>query len=537
MLGNGEDNQYVRGHDGDFVDFYSTGFGEPSGDMDQSDGGSATVARVEGGNENSCGQMDKTIQEMVDKFAGYLASKNWKDGGYYISDVYASGSSEAAAALADRLVQRLELFRRGFAAVSVHNDHVHTIHSCAYSNRQCRCSFKRFPEAQKQLRRSIRKYRSVETLQLRDWKNIVQYFCTKQRRVKVFKVFGTNERIPCEITDLSDHCLSSQNVGGSVPSVEDSYDTCDNDDQLDGPSLPANVATVRVRNPRYKIVPGGEGGLRGFTGVIFNIIKNIAVCPLSNVVYCREYLENTKVAANRLDDRDVKNALDMFCSVVNQWKNDDFKYYYKDPKTVKLWSARNMYLFDTYYLDETESRDVVNKLLNLQCGLLGKLEFCHTLTTILDMSKPKLNSLLIQSPPSGGKNFFFNAIRDYYLNSGEMCNPNRYNNFAYQDCHNRRIIMWNEPNYEPSEIENLKKLLGGDNFSINIKCKPQGNVKRTPVIITCNECPNFCYDPAFADRLKVYQWQSAPFLKDYNKYPRPDIVMDEVQTNSSKYRH
>ena len=69
-------------------------------------------------------------------------------------------------------------------------------------------------------------------------------------------------------------------------------------------------------------------------------------------------------------------------------------------------------------------------------------------------------------------------------------------------------------------------LFGGDNLSANVKCKPQANVKRTPVICMSNVVPRFANHEAFADRVITYYWNAAPFLKEVIKKPRPDSVMN-----------
>ncbi|KAL3272069.1 hypothetical protein HHI36_022531 [Cryptolaemus montrouzieri] len=173
---------------------------------------------------------------------------------------------------------------------------------------------------------------------------------------------------------------------------------------------------------------------------------------------------------------------------------------------------------------------ICNELLEYQLGD-NVLDFKRMLINILESNIPKLNCMCIVSPPSAGKNFFFDGVRDYLLNVGQMCNPNRSNHFAYQDCYNKRIIIWNEPNYESSELENLKMLFAGDNLSANVKNKPQANVKRTPVIILSNNEPAFVRHHAFRDRIVTYYWKSAPYLKEYDKKPLPLACINCLKKN------
>lgn len=478
--------------------------------------------------QNEIESIDSTLGEefrsMVSRLVSKLEETSREDGGHYVSDVFGCGNPERAASLAKELAFRARSFRRSFIGIFIHNDHVHAIHDCAYSNKSCRCAFKEFPEAKSDLRRLLRKPPSLETFQRRDWENITIYFCTKGRRPTFFKIGGTIQRLPSEITSLSDPFLSGENEGGSESSLENCHDPIDYDHFRKRDITPKDAGSTRMRKRRRAIEPGGADGFGGNTGIILDLIKNYAICPLSEIVYTKEYLEKS-VAIKRLDDREVKNVIDTHASIINTWKRDDFINFYNNPLTIKVWSARSIDQFDNYYLSYEDSQDIINLLLDYQLDDM-KYQFVYNLINVIEMAIPKCNCFLIISPPSAGKNFFVDAIKDYFLNVGQMQNPNKYNTFAYQDCHNRRMLIWNEPNYEPRETENLKLLFGGDNLSANVKCKPQANVKRTPIICLSNNTPRFIGDTAFDDRVIYYYWKTAGFLKDCNKKPRPDAVMN-----------
>uniref|UniRef100_A0AAU7DZY8 NS1 protein n=1 Tax=Coleura bat parvovirus TaxID=3141917 RepID=A0AAU7DZY8_9VIRU len=498
--------------------------GQSSWVLDQDVAGNASGTNVQDETSAIDQPLEQELQSMVDRFVSRLEKENWEDSGYYVSDVYACESVSRAAGLAKKLAERARDFRRGFIGIALHGNHVHSIHSCAYSNKCCRCSFKDFPEAKEDIRRLLRKPPPIETFKRSDWENITKYFCTKGRRATFFKINGVVQGLPIEITNLSDIILSGKVEGRPYASLEDCNDPLDNNSERKRGIAPKGDGSSGARKRRGVSNTGGPGGIRGVPGVILSIIERYAVCPLSEIVYTREYLEN-QIALKRLDDRDVKNAIDCHAGIINTWSREDFVKFYTNPNTVKIWSARSIDLVDLYYLSYEESQAVILKLLQYQCGD-NYVTFVKDLINVVDMRIPKCNCFLIVSPPSAGKNFLVDAVKDYFLNVGQMQNPNKYNTFAYQDCHNRRLLIWNEPNYEPRETENLKMLFGGDNLSANVKCKPQANVKRTPVICMSNVMPRFADHDAFVDRVIKYYWNSAPFLKDVSKKPRPDAVMD-----------
>jgi len=497
---------------------------ESSRDMVEDIGGESTTSNIQGSSTSIVTTLDEKLQNLVDRFVSRLEEKNWKDSGYYISDLYACESPERAAGVAKRLEQRAESFRRGFIGISIHGNHVHSIHSCPYTSRTCRCSFKNFPEAKEDIRRLLRKPRAIETFKRSDWENITKYFCTSGRRTTFFKVFGALQRIPLEITSLSHTSVPSEDGGGSFTGVEDCRDPFELHPRSETPDIPTRPRIKRMCKRSYPIILGGSGGVGGSTGIVLDLLNKCAVCPLTGIVYTKEYLENNSVACKRLNSLDVQSAIDARASVLNTWKYSDFVDFYTKEDTILIWSALSVDEFDTYYYSYDESQSIILQLLEHQLGE-GIYNFASTLIDTLERNVPKRNCFVVISPPSAGKNFFFDAVRDFYLSAGQMLNPNKYNQFAYQDCHNRRIIIWNEPNYEPRETENLKMLFAGDNISANVKCKPQANVKRTPIIVLSNTQPLFTRQSEFNDRIVVYYWQTAPFLKGCDKKPRPDAVM------------
>lgn len=93
-------------------------------------------------------------------------------------------------------------------------------------------------------------------------------------------------------------------------------------------------------------------------------------------------------------------------------------------------------------------------------------DFLTKLVDVLDKQRPKLNTFHVYSSGSNaGKNLFFDCVLHCLLNFGQIANFNKYSGFPLQDCFSRRIIMFNEPSFEPSAIETLKMLFGGDPFT------------------------------------------------------------------------
>lgn len=147
--------------------------------------------------------------------------------------------------------------------------------------------------------------------------------------------------------------------------------------------------------------------------------------------------------------------------------------------------------------------------------------FLVSLVDIIDKRLPKCNALVVKSPPSGGKNFFFDMILAILLSYGQLGQANKHNVFAFQEAPNKRVLIWNEPNYCSSLTDTLKMMFAGDPYTVRVKHQMDTHVKRTPIIILTNNNVNFMGDLAFRDRIVKFQWKAAPFLKDIECKPYP----------------
>ena len=187
-------------------------------------------------------------------------------------------------------------------------------------------------------------------------------------------------------------------------------------------------------------------------------------------------------------------------------------------------------LFNTSmdYGSREESLIWIDDLLKFQFN--DDLEsICHFLTSLVDVIDkrlPKCNSLCVKSPPTAGKNFFFDMIFAIILNYGQLGQANKHNVFAFQEAPNKRLLLWNEPNYCASLTDTIKMMLGGDPYTVRVKHMQDTHVKRTPVIILTNNNVNFMSDIAFRERIVKFEWKYAPMLKNIEMKPYPLCFFD-----------
>lgn len=182
-----------------------------------------------------------------------------------------------------------------------------------------------------------------------------------------------------------------------------------------------------------------------------------------------------------------------------------------------------MFIASMPYGEMIESIDIIDKLLKYQFMDDDEeiYKFLMAVVNIVDKKIPKCNCLVVKSPPSAGKNFFFDMIFAICLNYGQLGCANKHNVFAFQEAPNKRILVWNEPNYESALNDTIKMMLGGDPYTVRVKNQMDAHVKRTPIIAMTNANVPFMGDLAFVDRIIKFNWKAAMFLKEISFKPYP----------------
>lgn len=403
-----------------------------------------------------------------------------------------------------------------FFFVSQHAEHVHIIHSCPYSNRSCRCGIWDAITTNHVLRRNPKNRCKCSQLSTEDWQNVLQYTISGGRVGCYYQVGDTHigpcsrhkyiQPIGCAGNELPTLVESEANS-----SVDDIF-KAESDTALHQPNKRGNdeesTSTKRSRNQiEEKIV---------------QLMLQLLPIPLIDIVYTEEYLtSNLKYIRQRHPA--VQDAADMVLAKINLMSIKELynmstsSQHNPGPRYHAVKTDR-----DEFYYSLEESVKIYKKLLIYQLGDYERVYmFCKQLFNVLDMVKPKRNTFVIIGEQSSGKNFFVDPIAASLVNVGFLGNPNKHNNFAYQDCVNRRIIIWNEPNYESSETDTLKMLLGGDTCPVRVKFRNDCVVHRTPIIIMSNEDLPLINDPVFQNRIYVHYWKTCPMLVEYTKKCHP----------------
>lgn len=254
------------------------------------------------------------------------------------------------------------------------------------------------------------------------------------------------------------------------------------------------------------------------------LLEKTAISPLEGIKAETCFLEDEDLTnpRNRLE---VDEAIRIWSHKINNWSLSKFEKMYEKSDVEHL----KFSVSKTYY-DIEESFKILDNLLKFQFSDDEKkiIKFLQILVNVIDKQpdgypdiNPKNNCIVVLSPPSAGKNFFFDTIFALLLNFGQLGSANKHNVFSFQDMANRRIVLWNEPNYSSDQTEHIKTIFEGGDTKARVKNQADTHVKRTPVIVLTNNVVNFMVETAFKDRIQKFTWQTAPFLQQYKLKPYP----------------
>lgn len=400
-----------------------------------------------------------------------------------------------------------------------HWGHFHVIHGCDWYNSECR-HFKRSIDVAPR----YRKIRRLESISKEHVFNILKYIQTNDKWLLHYKDPSGQERRYV----LRAQCLPSNGVceGEASGSMEESL----TENEMVG------EGRIEERPDDNEDLERGDGGnskssrARDYTTQkLLNYLQNLVCYPIDHVFQTPDWYKSP-YKFYLPSDKIVKRCTNILGKIIMNWEYQDFVRHYEHLETKCIWGAPSLDTVNNYYMSYEKSCDVIEELLDYQLKnnlsttelteIEKKQQFCQDLYDILEKKIPKKNSFQIISPPSAGKNFFFDSIFAFYWNIGLIRNFNKYENFPLMEAVDKRVNCWNEPNFEPAAEDTIKMILGGDPIKTPVKYEHERNIMRTPVIIMTNKNV-FKQNEAFEDRIITYTWERAEFLKEYRKKIHP----------------
>lgn len=175
---------------------------------------------------------------------------------------------------------------------------------------------------------------------------------------------------------------------------------------------------------------------------LMDLIMFFPCCPPEAIVNVREFYENEHLNTIEESDKIFKISIRNLCSRIREWSIFDFNTYYSDSRVQPYFNSYSRSMGSVYFSVD-ESLIIANELLMFQCDNDGEnvVNFLTDLYNVLDKKILKKNSILIKSPPSAGKNFFFDAVCSFFFNYGMYGTANKHNNFNLADGVGRRLVL------------------------------------------------------------------------------------------------
>lgn len=490
---------------------------QPVGESTTLNAGYPTMAQLVREDPQTYDNLAQTVEEMGNIFFDYVTGKTVKSSWRYISDVFRYRDGES-------LSRTLEVLRRyggnrrdrmfGF---SVDDDHVHIIHDCAFGGGYCRDVFRKQLEPYGTFGPTRTYNRPIFQFTKTDWYDVFVYFFLAKGGTREIWIGGKSWRKPSDAQLVR----WTEKLNSWRPLVR--QQDCGTD-SLSG--RPSNKRSRReVDNPCDYEFYGKKTGSGTKFGYIKSKTKALLLkhycSPLSAIRDFAEFRDDYTLSDPKNKDY-VQAAFDDFGRDLNEMSLRDFY------KMLTEENCKPSFIASMVYGNREESLEWIEELLKFQFDDDEEriVQFLHSLVDIIDKNIAKCNTICIISPPSAGKNFFFDMIVAILLNYGQLGQANKNNNFAFQEAPNKRILIWNEPNYESALTDTIKMMLGGDPYTVRVKHGMDTHVRRTPVIVLTNNMVPFMVDTAFNDRIVKFDWKAAPFLKDIECKPYPLSFFD-----------
>jgi hypothetical protein len=234
--------------------------------------------------------------------------------------------------------------------------------------------------------------------------------------------------------------------------------------------------------------------------------------PLDSIVRSVAWL-NSPFAFIRTGDNTFRNVCDVINSEFVHMSIKDIERFWGS--IIPFWTLPEYERLGLKCFPLKDSVSIAKEFLQFQFNgdEESVVNFLQVCASVLNRETQKKNCIEILSPPSAGKNWFIDPILVFMCCHGQIMNAKKGSQFPLDNCFNKRVLYFNEPNFENSFQETLLMLFAGDPISEQAKYKSVAQIVRTPVIVTCNSSP-FGRDLKWSDRMYRFTWKRAPFLKE-----------------------
>lgn len=430
----------------------------------------------------------------------------------------------------DNLIDRYP--PRHWHIVASHGDHVHVAHACAYNNGSCRCPWllRSTFWAKDEIRRLRSITRGVELRPI-DYVNVLRNLSEGTKFLHRIGGFAEDGELCDRYKCLSERRYERQRKGGLLDGSR-REDSCDfqskepvrQPGQLYGEKDGSGNSNVKKRQ---KITQDSQFQRpANWPLTTTQLLYEYPTCPPEDFHYIKEFYLNDTLKNTLTNNKYVKQDLRNWCAKLGLWKLSDFNNYYNDPNVKPYFNGYSTNNDNVYY-DVDTSVKIANQLLlhQYENDTEQVRNFLIDLLNVIDKRVPKLNTLAIHGETNAGKNYFFDAVVAYFINYGYLGTIHKNNNFAFMDAADRRIILWNGPQYEANHVRQVKELLAGETTRVRVKYRDYVSVQGTPIIMLTDKMLSIFEMSELRSSIRLHRWKRACFLQDYNKKIDPRFLL------------
>lgn len=317
---------------------------------------------------------------------------------------------------------------------------------------------------------------------------------------------------PCDMITSADSIEAPPTTSG----IKRKWDDFDDFNAPDA-DTPVSISSV-TKGDR-----GQESSISRLTDILVYIMK-CCKCTDRALLKTRSKtleLEGHPSAANflaRLKNIDYNRANNhIYTTAARQYKFDISN---MELRELMLRAASDAdYYDDKKYLDVYESVDLFTDWLDLNNWNIE--EFIDDLFSVLNRDGGKKNCMFIYGPSNCGKTVMFTKpLEAIMINVGRINNINQTGQFVFENCVSTRLISIEECAIPKHFLEDMKKILGGEECQVGVKYIADGALLQpTPVICTSNREPwvfSLIDEEPLRNRLRYYTCtRSFDRLADY----------------------
>lgn len=274
----------------------------------------------------------------------------------------------------------------------------------------------------------------------------------------------------------------------------------------------AEPSTSRIRK---------KGAKKDGFDLVFDMLQKYNPCPPERITQLNVYSDNKILRKITPIDRNFQKALNVYENGLSTMDLIDFLNMLNDGTPVFAATDGNL---DSVYYSRTDSFTLLLNFLNFQFNN-DFVPFLKLIFNWMNKNNGKKNAILITGPPSSGKTYFANILMSLSITYGLIINSNKYSSFPFNNCVNKRLLFWDEPNFQPSLLEHIKILFAGTKLDVDVKFMKAQRVNKTPILICANR-DVFPTNDQFTCRMERLRFKNCPMLVNYKKDLHPMVIYD-----------